>query len=370
MLTWVEIDSQAIKYNLLQFRRLIGKKTLLMPVVKANAYGHGFLEISKICNKSREVDRICVVNLDEAYALIKAKIKKPIMILSFYENDEHKLCSCARAGVIFPIYTEQQIKILNRVGEMVKKKIKVHLKIDTGATRLGLYKDEGVVLAKKIKNCKNLILEGIFSHFASSEDDKIYTEYQLKQFDKIITELEKKQINIPIKHFACSSASILYNHSHFNAIRLGLSLYGLYPDELSQKKIRLYPALSWHTTIIQIKTIPAWTKIGYGGTYTAKKTTKLALLPVGYWDGYDRRLSNNAYVLIHGKKCPIRGRICMNLCMADITGLKKVKVGDKATIVGKQRERCITIDELSKLASAVNYEIVDRINPLIPRLVK
>ena len=211
-------------------------------------------------------------------------------------------------------------------------------------------------------------IEGIFSHFASSETDKMFTEYQLKQFDAVISQIKKQGINIPIKHFACSSAGILYAQSRFNGVRLGLSLYGLYPDDSSRKKINLRPALSWYTKIIQIKTVPAWTKIGYGGTFTTKKTPRWAIIPVGYYDGYDRRFSNASAVWVGGKKHPIRGRICMNLTIVDISGSKS-KVGDKVSLIGKFKKHTVTVDELAKIADTINYEIIDRINPLIPKIV-
>ncbi|MFA7653584.1 MAG: alanine racemase [Candidatus Magasanikbacteria bacterium] len=370
MLSWVEIDSKAIKYNLKQFRRLIGPKVLLMPVIKANAYGHGFLEIAKICAENKDVDRICVVNLDEAVELIKNKIKKSIQILSFYELDNKKIYLAVKHNVIFPVYDITQVKFLDRVGERLEKNIKVHIKVDTGAARLGILPKQVIDFVKKITKFKNIKIEGIFSHFASSEDDKIYTEHQLNIFNKITEKLKQDGINIPIKHFACSAAGILYAQSRFNAIRIGVSMYGLYPDELSRKKLHLKPALSWFTTIIQIKTVPAWTKIGYGGSFTTKKITKLAIIPVGYWDGYDRRLSNNSEVIIKGKKCPVRGRICMNLTIIDVSAVKNIKIGERVILIGGKKNCSITVDDIAHHATTINYEVVDRINPLLIRVIK
>ena len=371
MLTWVEIDKKAIQTNLRQFRKLIGNDRLLMPVVKANAYGHGFLEVAKICDKSPQVDRICVVNDEEAIKLIDNKIRKPVQILTFYEtNDVKKALKLAKKGVIFPLYSLQQAIFLNKVGEKTHKKIAVHIKVDTGASRVGLLPAEVVPFRMKLIALKHLHIEGLFSHFAASEEDRVFTEHQMDSFDKISTDLEKIGISVPIKHFACSAASVLFSRSRLDAVRLGLSLYGLYPDDLSRKKISLKPALSWNTKIIQVRSVPAWTKIGYGGSFTTKRTTKLAILPVGYWDGYDRGLGNKAQVIINGKRCPIRGRICMNICMADVTALKNVKIGDKATLIGQQGRQIITADELAKWADTINYEIVDRINPLTPRLYR
>ncbi len=370
MFTWLEIDARAIQYNLKQFRKLIGPKVLLMPVVKANAYGHGFLLVAKICQQAKEADRICVVNLDEALELIKAGItKKSIMILSFYDLDKEKLLKAIKRDIIFPIYRLDQIQTLNKIGKLLNKKVKVHLKIDTGTSRLGILPKQAIDFVKKIKKYKFLNLEGLWSHFASSEESRAYTEKQIKIFNKVSEDLEKIDIKIPIKHFACSAAMALYRETRFNAVRLGISLYGLYSAALAKSKIKLKPALSWYTKIIQIKILSKGTRIGYGGAYITKQKTKLAILPIGYWDGYDRRFSNKSFVLIRGKKCPVRGRVCMNLTIIDVTDVFGVRVGDKATLIGYDRDQKIIIDDLAKWANTINYEITDRINPFLPRIL-
>lgn len=371
MLTWVEIDKSAIKQNIIKFRRLVGSKCLIMPVVKANAYGHGFLDVARICDKSPQVDRICVVNDEEALSLIENKIRKPVQILTFFDTKKAKIgLKLAKNDVIFPLFSLEQAKFLNKVGDRAGKNVQVHIKVDTGASRVGLLPNEVISFLEKLHQFPRLKIEGLFSHFAASEEDRIFTEYQMRNFEQLVSEIESRGYKIPMKHFACSAASVLFAKSRLNAIRLGLSLYGLYPDNLSRKKINLEPALSWHTKIIQVRTVPAWTKIGYGGSFTTKKTTKLAILPVGYWDGYDRRLSNTAQVLIHGKKCPIRGRICMNICMVDVTAIKNVKAGDSAVLIGKQGNSVITADDIAGWSGTINYEVVDRINPLIKRVYK
>ncbi len=367
MFTWLEIDSQAIKHNLKQFRRLIGDKCLLMPVIKANAYGHGFLGVAKICQKSREVDRVCVVNSEEALELIHRGFKKPIMILSFFDFDEKKLLKLAKKRVIFPLFLLKQAKILNRVGERLKKTVKVHLKIDTGAARVGVLPVELGEFAHALKKLKYLDIEGVFSHYASSEEDQAYTKQQLRVFKQALEILREQGIDPPLKHFSCSAAALLFPAGNFNAIRLGIGLYGLYPSDETKKKITLRPALSWFTTVIQVKTMPAGAKIGYGGTYTAPRRTKIVVLPVGYWDGWDRRFSNNAQVIIKGRKYPLVGRVCMNLSMADVSGAD-VKEGDKVTLIGQDGRAKITADDLAARAGTINYEIVDRINPLLPRI--
>ncbi len=370
MLTWVEVNKQAIEYNLKQFKKLIGAKILLMPVIKSNAYGHGLVEVAKICQQSREVGRLCVINLDEAIELIKNGIKKPIMILSFYEFDTEKIKIAIKNKTVFPIYREDQIKFLQESAKKLNLKVRVHLKIDIGTSRLGVFPKDAVIFAKKITSSKNLVLEGLWSHFASSETDRGLTIKQRQIFEKVVGELEQNNIFVPLKHTACSAATILHHDAHFNAIRLGLSTYGLYPDEKSKKIITLKPALSLNTKIIQLKTVPPNTKISYGGTFVTKQNTTVATLPIGYWDGMDRRMSNNGEVLINSQKCPIIGRVCMNLTMVDASKVKNIKVWQTATVIGRQGKSMITADDIAKNIGTINYEVVDRINPLIKRIVK
>lgn len=370
MFTWLEINQKAVEHNLYQFKKIIGPDRLLMPVIKANAYGHGFLDIAKICANSPLVDRICVVNDDEALELIKYYGKKKlIMILSFYELDTEKALKLTKNNVIFPLYSLKQAEFLNRVGEMTKKRIKTHLKIDTGASRVGILLKEIKQFIKKISHLKNLELEGIWSHFASSETDLKYTKKQYQIFFQAVKILRKEGIDPPIKHMSCSAAALVFTLKNLNAIRLGIGLYGLYSSTQSRHKIFLKPVLSWRTKIIQIKIIPAGTNIGYGGAYIAKHPTKLAILPVGYWDGLDRRMSNNGTVIIKGKVCPIVGNICMNLTMVDATKIINVKVNDCATIIGQNGRAKISADDIATNIGTINYEVVDRINPLIPRIV-
>ena len=235
---------------------------------------------------------------------------------------------------------------------------------------MGVLPDEAVEFMAQIKKYKFLDIEGIFSHFASSEDDVVYTQKQHQIFDKTIQELTADGWKIPLKHMACSAASLVYPEANFNAVRLGLGLYGLYPNNDLKRLINLKPVLSWQTSVIQLKTLKTGSKIGYGSTFITSRPTKLAILPVGYFDGYDRRFSNEAEVIIRGARCPVRGRICMNLTMVDISGIPGVKVGDKATLLGSIGRVKVSADELAVIAGTINYEIVDRINPLLPRIVK
>lgn len=370
MFTWVEIDKKALRHNIHQFKKIIGQKKLLMPVVKANAYGHDFLTVAKICDQNREVDRICVVNSEEAMKLLSARIKKPIMILSFFTTNKKILEKLIKAKIIFPVYSLAQAQKLNQIGKGINKKIKIHLKIDTGASRLGFLPQDIKNISPLINKLHNLEVEGVWSHFASSEEDRKQTVGQFNLFKKAVKDLECFSIQPLFKHMSCTAASILFPLQYFNAIRLGLGLYGLYPSASSRKKIKLSPVLSWRTKIIHLKIVPAGTKIGYGGTYKTGHKITVATLPIGYWDGYDRGLSNNSFVLIKGQKCPVVGRICMNLTMINVSKVKNIAVGDTVTLIGKDGKNEITADDLAIRAKTINYEIVDRINPLLPRIIK
>jgi alanine racemase len=369
MLTTVEIEKEAIFYNLNQFRKHIGKKTLLMPVIKSNAYGHGFTQIAEICLKHPAVNRICVVSMDEAIKVTNLGGDKPIQILSFFEEDIKKTLYLARRKAVFPIYTIEQAKFLNNIGKKINQKIKVHLKVDVGTSRVGVQVENLKKFYEEIRFLKNIYLEGLWSHFSSSEESKSITIEQLKKFKEADEILKKEGIDIPVKHIACTASTILYPETHFQAVRVGLGTYGLHPSQKTEKIINLEPALSLNTKIIQVKKIKKGTAVSYGRTWVAKKETIVATLPLGYFDGVDRNLSNKLRVLVGGMECPQIGRICMNLIMIDVSRLKNVKVGERVTIIGKQKNKMIHANDIAKLLSTINYEVVTKINPLIPRIV-
>jgi len=364
MNSWLEINTKNLKHNINQFRLILSPRVKIAAVVKSNAYGHGLIGVARAVEKL--VDYFCVVNLDEALELRQNKIKKPILVLSYYFD---RLPEATRKNIELVVYSAEQIKKLQAIGKRLNKKIKVHLKIDTGASRLGVEVGEGKKLFNLIKKQKNLILAGIFSHFAASEDDAIYTQKQLACFQKISDDLP---IGAAIRHFACSAAALVEPDSRLDMIRLGIALYGLWPSPKTRKIVQkkypqfnLKPALTWKTRVIQVKYITKDTPVGYNGTYVAQKRIKMAVLPIGYFEGYDRHLGNKGRVVIHNKICPIIGKICMNLCMVDASNVKNLKVDDKATLIGDK----ITADELAEKIGTINYEVVTRINPHLPRLI-
>jgi len=257
--------------------------------------------------------------------------------------------------------------------EEIDRIVNIHIKIDTGASRIGILPEQADDFIKKIRKFKHLNLRGIFTHYAKSESkNQSYTNKQTQKFQKII---DKKQI--PLVHAACSATVINNPRTFFNMVRVGIGLYGLWPSkdtqEIVNKKhllINLQPALSWKTKIIQIKSLSVGTSVGYDCTFITRSKTKLAVLPVGYADGYDRRLSNCGSVLVQGISCPIRGRVCMNLIMVDVSQVTKVKTGDEVVLIGKQNNRVISADDIAEKIGTINYEVVTRINSNIPRIYK
>ncbi|MFA6254531.1 MAG: alanine racemase [Patescibacteria group bacterium] len=382
--SWVEISKSAISYNLAQYQRIVGSKVAVMPIVKSNAYGHGMIQIAKLV--SAKVKWLGVVNLGEALALRQNKIKNRIFVLSYCQSE--LLEEGIRQNIDLPVYDLAMAKLISkktrnqkinpfdyRSGLMVSevesiKKTKVHIKIDTGASRVGVLPKDAVNFIRQVCQLPNLKVEGIYSHFAASEENPKYTKWQLNNFNQVLANLKKEGINIPYKHFACSAAALVEPKSYFNLIRLGLGLYGLWPSNLAKKIaikkypwLKLKPALSWKTKIIQVKEISKDTKIGYGCTFIAKKKMKIAVLPVGYWEGYDRHLSNQGEVIIKNKKCPVIGRVCMNLTMVDVSLVKDVKIGDEVVLLGGG----VPAEELAEKIRTINYEVVTRINPILER---
>jgi alanine racemase len=370
MLTWLEINKRAVESNIRAFRKIVGQKMVLMPVVKANAYGHGLVEIATLCAKNKEVDALCVVSLDEALTLRAQGIKKPLVVLGIYELDEKTLTQAVRQKIVLPLYTIEQARTLNKVAKKIRRSVTVHLKIDTGTSRIGVLPSEAVAFAMLVKKtCPEVIIDGLWSHFSSSEDNAQVTKQQLAIFEKVRARLAEVSILPTYCHMACSASTALYPQTVCNAVRFGIGLYGLHPSKATTEKIQLTPVLSWKTTIIQVKTVPKGTAVSYGRTFITKKTTKLAVLPVGYYDGLWRSWSNKASVLIKGRRCPIRGRVCMNVTMVDVTAVPGVKAGDRVTLLGRDGGKHIAAEELAQISDTINYEIVTKVGGHLPRII-
>lgn len=371
--TWVEVSESAISQNINSVIGILNKDTELVAVVKSNAYGHGLLEVVQIAYKNN-VRRFAVDSIDEALK-IKSSFNDVWVLVMGYILPE-RLVEVIKAGVSFVAYSDSYLPVLRSLEE--GKEAKVHLKIETGTMRQGLNGDELEKYAMSLKDIPQVTIEGMYTHFANIEDtsDHSFAESQLKNFHAAVEQLKEIGIEPPLKHAACSAAIILLESTHFNIARLGISLYGLWSSKetkavSNQKNTNfvLKTALTWKTIIAQIKTAKAGTPVSYGLTESVARDSKLAILPVGYWDGYDRGLSSVGYVLVNGISCKVIGRICMNMMIIDVTDVPDADVGSEVVLLGSQGKNEISADMIAGKINTINYEVVTRINPMLPRLV-
>ncbi|MBU2566968.1 alanine racemase [Patescibacteria group bacterium] len=376
--TWVEISENNIKHNIKVFQELVKSESEIMAVVKSNAYGHGLLEMAKII-KNFGLKYFAVDSLNEALELRKFGIKETILILGFTRPDNVKLA--IENDISFVIYDDKVMDVLlnlSQEGLLKDHPAKVHLKVETGTVRQGLKGIDLQKFALKLKEIKGVLFEGVYTHYANVEDalNQDFANNQLANFNQEVLNLEKLGISFKIKHTACSAAALLLPQARFDLIRLGISMYGFWSSldtekisKLKYANVELKPALCWKTVIAQIKDVPSGTSVSYGLTEKVTRQGKIAVLPIGYWDGYDRGLSSMGTVLVHGVRCKIIGRICMNMCMVDVTDVEQVNVEDEVVLLGKQNEDQISAEEIADKIGTINYEVVTRINPLIPRIV-
>lgn len=364
--TWIEISEKALRHNIAVFRGLLKKQTKLMVVVKSNAYGHGILVFSQLADEMG-VDGFCVDSVIEGQKLREAGIKKPILVLGFTLPD------------LFEVAEKKDITITISNLENLeawltsKHKPNFHLKIDTGMHRQGFYVED----LKKLTDHRlqtTAFLKGIYTHFASAKDleDQNFTEQQFKKFNQAVEILEKLGFGNLIKHAAATGATLLDKKYYLDWVRVGIGLYGLWPSsELEvqlSSKIVLEPILSWKTIISEIKELKKGDAVGYDLTYKAKSNTRIAVLPIGYWHGMSRSLSNSGEVLINGKVAKILGRVSMDVMVVDVGNIK-CKVGDVVTLIGKDKGGGIKATILAEKSGTTHYEFLTRLNPLIERIV-
>ena len=355
-LTWTEVNLDAIAQNVKNIKKLIGKKKELMAVVKGNAYGHDILEISSVVLENGAT-RLAVARLEEAIFLRKAGITVPILVLGLTLKPQAE--SLVSYDITPTVCEFEMIEKLSESAVQMNKMTKIHLKVDTGMGRIGIFPDDVLRFIKRIKALKKVEIEGIFTHFSvADEKDKFYTEEQFKKFIEILTILEKEGIKIPIKHVGNSATLLDLPHMWLDMVRPGLAIYGLYPSKEVKKTINLIPAQQFKTKIVFIKELPRGESISYGRTYITKRRMRVASLPVGYADGYNRLLSNQGEVLVRGQRVPIIGRVCMDQCMIDVTNLTQVEIGDEVVLWGRQGEGMITVEEIAQKIRTINYEIV------------
>lgn len=360
----VIVDLDTIRDNLKAVKEKVGKDTGIMAVIKADAYGHGAVETA------RELENSCdffgVADIDEAMQLRIAGFSTPILILGrtdpFYSDviikyDIRPTVSCLSDAMS-----------LNEEAKRQNKKVKIHIAVDTGMSRIGFQADE-IDEIIEIAKLSHVEAEGIFSHFASADDIDLKSALRQKElFDSIVSELEKRGLSFTFRHMN-NSAGIINLEEKYDMVRAGIVLYGLYPShEIDKSLLKIRPAMRWVARVSHIKTLPEGREISYGGTFTTKRTTRVATVPVGYADGYPRCLSNEGEVLVNGKRAPIIGRICMDQFMIDVTDIEGVALGTQVTLVGCDGEECLSMEEVSEKAYSFNYELPCRISRRVPRI--
>lgn len=371
MKTHIEINAVNLLNNLKLFKDITKKKSMF--VVKANAYGHGLKEIIEVTKDVSTVDQYAVDSLPEALLVKSLQQKKPILVLGWTDRDELEELIANGFETIIP--SGEHMRLVKQFSKKLNRKALIHLKIETGTNRLGLEPEKAISLLEGI-NEQNIEIRGIYSHFANIEDttDPAFARQQLALFNSVLPHLPSRKI---FKHFSSSASTLLFPETFFDMVRIGISAYGYWPSkqthalylEKNKSEISFKPVLSWYTNVAQVKEVKKGAAIGYGLTYKTFNKARIIVVPVGYYDGYDRKLSNVSHVLVNGVKAPVRGRICMNMFMVDVTHIKNVKVGDRVTILGSEKNEKIDADMLAEWSGTINYEILARINPLISRFV-
>ncbi len=371
----VEISGADLRHNIGVFRNLIGNERQMCPAVKSNAYGHGLIECSKIMLDAG-ADRLGVNALFEAFALRDAGINAPVYIMGYIPLNELK--EAVSAGFSFIVYNRETVERLAEICKKTNLPALTHLKLETGNYRQGIAESDLPDFIDFYKKNPMVILEGVTTHFANIEDtiDHSYADHQLENFKRMTEKIKSSGLNPTYVHCANTAATILFPDTYFNMVRTGIGNYGLWPSNetvISARhtgsNVELKPILTWKTIIAQIKDVPTGSLVGYGCTYKTPKPTRLAILPVGYYDGYDRNLSNNGYVLIHGRRAPIRGRVCMNIAMADVTDIPDAALEDEVVLIGKQGDEYLSVEQMAGWLGRINYEITTGINDKIERVV-
>lgn len=364
-----EIDLDAMTYNLEHIKKNLAPGTQVIAVLKADGYGHGAVPLARRIQKDPEIWGIAVATVEEGEELRNAGITKPILILGYtYQEDYQKIANLDFRPAVFKL---SMAKELSKAALEAGKTLKIHIKIDTGMTRIG-YRDvkKDVPEILEISKLPGLEIEGIFTHFARADEaDKTPALVQYEKFQEFIRSLEQEGLHIPMKHCSNSAGIIRMQEANLDAVRAGIILYGLYPSkEVEREPVPLKPLMSLRSHIAYIKTVEPGAEISYGGIFTTVRETRVATIPVGYADGYPRGLSNKGSVLIRGKRAPILGRVCMDQFMVDVTEIPEAEELDQVTLLGKDGEDCITMEELGELSGRFNYEFACCISKRVPRV--
>ena len=367
---YAEISLEAIGHNIKEVKKRLPEGVKLLGVVKANAYGHGAVPVASYLEN--QVDYFATATIEEAIELRENSISAPILILGYVSPSQYG--DLVEYNITQTIDSYAQALALEKEAARRNWKAKVHLAVDTGMTRIGFQVTENDAdEAAKIAGLPHLELEGMFTHFScADQEDKTYCAMQMEKYDKMTELLAKRGVTIPLRHI-CNSAGIMEFDDHrFEMVRSGIITYGIYPsEEVKKERLNLIPALSWKSHVIHVKEVGPGIGVSYGATYvTEKPMTRIATVSAGYADGYPRALSNQGFVLIHGKKAPIIGRICMDQMMVDVTEIPDVQVEDIVTLVGTDGDETITIEEIANPAARFDYEMLCDISSRVTRIYK
>lgn len=366
---YAEIDLDAILYNMEAMRKNISPNTKIMAVIKADGYGHGAVEIAETIDSLDYLYGYAVATVEEGLILRNHGITKPILILGYAFPDQYE--AMIKAEIRPTVFTREMAEELSGAADKIGMDCKIHFAIDTGMSRIGYQvTEEAADEMARLAKLPHIMVEGIFTHFArADETDKEPTYRQIALFQNMITMLEERGITIPIHHCSNSAGIVEVPEANMDLVRAGITLYGLWPsEEVDRTKIDMKPALSLITHVAYVKELETGRAISYGGTYVTTEKRKIATIPVGYADGYARSLSNKGDVLIHGKRAPIRGRVCMDQFMVDVTDIPGVKNGDEVILIGSDGEETITMEEVGAISGRFNYEFVCDLGKRIPRV--
>ena len=362
------VNLDAIEYNMEMMRRNLHPDTKMIAVVKTDAYGHGAVQVGRILEPKDYVWGYAAATADEALFMREHDLMKPVLVLGCVFPEQRR--DMIERNIRVTCYTEEMAQNLSNLAVEMGKKAYVHIKLDTGMGRLGfLINEENAEIIRRIASMPNLVMEGMYTHFAKADEtDKTFTQKQIEKYQWMRQALTDRGVNFEFYHCSNSAGIIDMKEANMDLARAGISTYGMYPsEEVVKENVPLKPAMELISHVTHVKWVEKGATISYGATYVADSPRKIATIPVGYGDGYPRSLSNKGSVLIHGKRAPICGRICMDQFMVDVTDIEDVKFGDRVVLVGYDGEEHIPVDELSDLSGRFNYEFVCCLSKRIPR---
>ncbi len=366
--TIAEINLAAFRHNLRLVRQRIGPHRALLAVVKANAYGHGMIPISQAA-LSETIQGLGVAFVEEGLQLRRAGITQPILVMAGFLPEEAE--ELLEHGLTPVISHPDQLDWLRRKTDTSVRPVGIHLKIDTGMGRLGLLEKEIVPFIERARASKEIEILGLMSHFADDDlTDRRSAEDQMTRFEKARKTIEALEIKIPLLHMANSAAILSLERAWFDMVRPGIMLYGYPPPSQTGAAISLRPVMTLKTRIIHLKRVPAGTSVSYGRTYTTRRESLIAVLPIGYADGYSRAWSNRGQVLIGGRRAPVIGRVCMDMTLVDVTEIPAVRLGDEAVLIGSQGSETLSADGLARQLGTIPYEILCAVSNRVPRLYR